>query len=102
MPKMLKIRETRRNILRMWSYVTGYYRRGPEAGRGTNQQPKNDLRPDVALKETQRGRRYGKSEESQKIKKAIDYLGSAKKRNDRGVPNAPAPTRIHADRCGSI
>ena len=36
----------------------------------------------LALKKTQRGRRYAHSAESQKLKKAMDYLDSAKKHND--------------------
>ena len=36
---------------------------------------------DVALKNTQRGRRYGKSAESQKFKRASVHLNSAKKHN---------------------
>ena len=38
MPKTLKKQETRRNMLRLWSYATGHCWGGHEAGRGTNQQ----------------------------------------------------------------
>ena len=55
----------------------------------TNQQPIHHLRPDVALKETQRGRRYGKFGRIAKKQENIRLLGfrKKKKRNDRGVPN---------------
>ena len=61
----------------------------------------------LAYKNTQRGRRYGNSAESQKLKNANDYLGSAKKHNygtiverSRAVPSAHARTRTRAIRHG--
>ena len=44
MSKMPSIRETRRNMLRLWSYVAGHHRRGQEAGRATNQQSIHHVR----------------------------------------------------------
>ena len=65
-----------------------------------------------ALKNIQRGRRYGNSADSHTLKKARAYLGSARKlklRNKRGallrgreVPNANARTRILAIRHGTF
>ena len=41
----LTMPETRLNILRLWSYVAGHYRRGQEADRATNQQSIHHVRP---------------------------------------------------------
>ena len=45
MPMVPRILWTKRNISRLWSYVTGHHRRGQEAGRVTNQQSIHHVRP---------------------------------------------------------
>ena len=92
MPQMLKIPKTRRNILRLWSCAV----QGITEGVKKQAEQRISSRfimyvlgvHDLILKKTQRGRRNGKSAESQKLKRARDYWNSAQKshlRNNRGA-----------------
>ena len=45
MPKMPEILKTMRNIFRLWFHVAGYHRRGQDAGRATNRQSIQHVRP---------------------------------------------------------
>ena len=81
--EVVKIEE-RVGIFHLRKLATGHHRRGPEAGRATNQQSIHHVRPwdsQFSMKNTPRGRRNGNTAESQKLKKAGEYLGSAKKPN---------------------
>ena len=103
---MLQMSKTRRDILYLWKRATRHYRGGQEAGRATNQQLIHHVRHwnsqcrILALKITQNGPPYGNSSESQKLKKAREYLGAAKKHKygtmvERGLEDEQYQMRTH-------
>ena len=85
------------------SILQGITAKGQEAGRTTNQQSIDHVRLGVhkiASKNIQRGRRCGNSAESQKLKNARDYLGSAKKQHigtivERDLEDGKYQMRMH-------
>ena len=115
MPKLFKIPKTWRNILRLRSCATSI----PEEVKMQSKQ-RISCRfmtyvtgtHGLSLKSTRLGRRYGKSEESQKLKKARNYSVSAHKHNCGTIverhlrheqyQKAVVRTRIHADWYGIV
>ena len=104
MPNMHPIPQTRRTILYLWSYATRHYRGGQAAGRATNQKTIHHVRSCSSKSSIEeysiRGRRYGNATESQQLKKARDYLGSAKEHSygpivDRYLEDEQHQMRTH-------
>ena len=103
MSKMIKIPETRRHTVVLWSCASWYHPRGHETGRATNRQSIHLVRPWHCFVQFTKDRRCSKLKELQKSKEQQDHLHSSKKHKfwtivDRYLDGQKAQG-IHTDRC---